>query len=290
MKFIDNLFYTDVKPDEKGYKESLLVMLTDYFCLENLTFILTRSVQKLEEYGRHVIVFLSGNEASYVPLYADKVGLIYTDFWNPSMPSNMKSVPLGHNERSEGQFLGHEHIPLISKRPTDLYFAGALHSKNSHRRIMVRKMNELCPSIKQNLFTYQDFFFGVFNCPENREEKNQEFKNYLRQSKICLCPGGYWSQGSENGFFPGWESYRFGEAMRAGSLIITNFNWSKWYQAPNVFSISSWEDLTSDLIKDILNSDVDSIQFAAKEYYRKKLSRPAILQEIIQDIETQILV
>jgi hypothetical protein len=78
------------------------------------------------------------------------------------MPSNMKPVPLGHNERSEGSFMGYESIPLISERPVDLYFAGALHSENSHRRVMVQKMRQLCPSIKQNLFTYQDFFFDDY--------------------------------------------------------------------------------------------------------------------------------
>lgn len=289
MKYIDTLFYSDIKPDEKSFKESLLIMLTDHFCLEKLTFILTRDVHNLPEFGPNVIVFLSGNESSSNPTYANKVGLIYTDFWNPTMSSNVKSIPLGHNERSEGSFLGHESVPLISERAVDVYFAGALHSENSHRRTMIKKMKMLCPSIKQNLFTYTDFFFGAFNSPENREAKNKEFKNYLKNSKICLCPGGYWSQNSNLSYFPGWESYRFGEAMRAGSLIITNFNWCKWYQAPNVFSIPSWNDLTTDLIKDILNLDVNAIQLEAKRYYRKKLSRSVILQEIIHDIESIIL-
>ena len=282
MKYIDLHSWPTEKPDEKEYKESIIALLCDHFCHENITFILTRDHATLPEYGKHVIVFLSANEPSRHPTYSDKVGLIYTDFWTPEMPKNVKNIPLGFNERTSGRFIAGEKITPITERSIDMCFVGSHHGTNSHRMEMLASLNKIDPSIKKVVSTYSGFFYQ----PNNYEEvaRKNGYIDLLYNTKISLCPGGNASSGS--GHFAGWETYRFNESQRAGNIIVCNYDWSEWYKGPNVIVIDSWSNLTTQFVHNLLKQDLDTLQRQGIKNYKEKISRVNVLNSIVNDIES----
>ena len=285
MKYIDLHNWENEKPDEKEYKESIIALLCDYFCHEDITFILTANCDSIPVHGSNVVVFLSANERSIVPQYHTKVGMIYTDFWNPDMPSHIKSIPLGLNERTSGRFIQTEPLMPISQREIDICFIGATHLANPHRREMIESVNRL-DSYKKIINTYETFFYNVGAPNEDQIQRRKKYFDVLGSTKISLCPGGGNSHGS--GYFPGWETYRFNESLRAGNIIITNTNWCKWYQGPNIFYIDSWNKLDNTFIDSILSQDTNLLQKQGIANYRQNLSRNAIQQDIINDIKNLI--
>lgn len=285
MKYIDNLFWPTEKPDEKEFKESVICFLCEHFCHEDITIILTRDAEKLPVYGSNVVVFFSGNEASFIPQYHEYVGVIYTDFWNPGMPKNIKNIPLGTNERTSGRFITQEKIIPISERELDFCFVGCRHSHSavSHRSIMFNAIEKIDPSLKKIVSGYEGFFYQPHIDKQQITDKKQQYIDLLNNTKISLCPGGNASIG--DGYFPGWETYRFSESMRSGNIIICNYDWSPWYKGPNVFYIDHWSKLTTEFIRDILAKDLNSIQKQGIQYYRESISRFNILKSIVNDIE-----
>ena len=286
MKYIDIHTWEREKPDEKEFKESIIALLCDYFCHDDVIFVLTHDWRSVPVTGSNVVVFLGANEQSYVPLYHKDVGVIYTDFWNPNMPSNVLSIPLGLNERTSGRFLQTEPVVSLIEREKDVCFIGSSHGAQTHRREMLNALHNI-KNYKRIVKVYDSFFYDVGAPSEKHKERNAEYLKVLQQTKISLCPGGGLAQGE--GYFPGWESYRFSESLRLGNIIITNINWCEWYKAPNVFYIKNWRDLDNNFIKDILDRDINEIQKQGIVYYKQKLSRPAILQHIIQDIEKYVI-
>jgi hypothetical protein len=286
MKYIDLWgIGFQIKPDEKEFKESVIALLCDQFCHEDITIILTQDITTIPVLGKNVIVFLSANELSRTPYYFSSVGLIYTDFWNPSMPKNMRPFPLGLNERTTGRFFTQKKLLPLSQRKIDISFIGSRHGNDTHRPVMLDAVNAIT-KFSKHIETYTAFFHEQQKDKNTTANKISNYFEVLHNSKISLCPGGGQSIGE--GYFPGWESYRLNESLKAGNLIITNFNWSPWYTGPNMFYVSKWKDLNTDFIENILNQDIDKIQKDSVLYYREKLSRVAILNSVVADIENHL--
>lgn len=283
MLYVDIYPGADIKPDEKEYKESIISIICDHFYHNNLKFILASSkTASLPYEDKTTVVFLSGNEQSIVPRYVNNVALIFTDFWLPTMPSNMREIPIGFNERSEGRFLSSNiDISNITSRYYDLCFIGSTHSlNNSHRTELLNQLDSL--KNKYNIFTnsYTKFFYGC----DNINQKKKQYKEILYNTKISLCPGGLYATGRDL-VFPGWETYRFNESIRYGNIIICNYNWSKYYSGPNVFYIDTWKNLNNVFINNILSNDLNERQKLGLLHYKKHLSRFNIIHNLIQDIE-----
>lgn len=187
MKYID-LYSGPEKPDEKEYKESIIEFLCDYFCYNNFTLILTNANYDLQiDDPSNTIIFLSGNEYSFVPDYHNSVKAIFTDFWLPNMPPNVYEIPLGINERSDSRFIQFDDtIKPISLREYDLCFIGSVHGNSaSHRLSMLNSLNNI-QKFKKYIVPYQNFFYQY----KDIEESKKQYKNTLLNSKISLCPGG----------------------------------------------------------------------------------------------------
>lgn len=284
MRYID-LYNGSIKPDEKEYKESIIEYLCDYFCHNKFTLILTGIANNFKiEDPSNTIVFLSGNEYSIVPEYHSSVRGIFTDFWLPNMPENVYEIPLGINERSDSRFIQfNNEIKPISSREYDLCFIGSVHGNSaSHRLEMLDSLNNI-QKFKKYINPYQNFFYQY----EDIEKNKKIYRDILLNTKISLCPGG--AKTIDYGkLFSGWESYRFNESLRYGNIIICNYNWSKYYVGPNIFYIENWSDLTEDYISNILQQPLDIIQQRGIENYKQHISRPAVLRNIINQIERLI--
>lgn len=286
MRYIDCYNYPDVKPDEKEYKESIISFLCDHFYHSDIDIILTNvNNNKISINTKNTIVFLSGNEYSIVPSYADHVKAIFTDFWLPSMPQNIYEIPLGFNERSDGRFIQlNLSINPISQRNYDITFCGSLHGNSANHRVLMLQALQNFKKYNAHIETYNDFFYGE----KNINTRQQKYQKVMLDSKISLCPGGAktFDRGS---FFSGWETYRFNESLRYGNIIICNYSWSQYYSGPNVFYIDNWSDLTEKYIDNIMSKDLDQIQLAGIQYYKKHTSRFNVLKNIISIIEKNVL-
>lgn len=285
MKYIDNYFYTDCTPDEKAYKENIIKLLYDYFCHTNYTFILTNNKNILPEYGNNVVVFLSGNELSEIPVYFNKVKYIFTDFYLPDMPKNIFPILMGNNSRSSnGDYYNYTNsIKQIQEREIDICFMGAIHRPGSDRDIVKNQLKNF-KDIKVYCKFYNDFFFDK-KSPEDIEKNKQNYFNILKNTKISICTGGNHAFVKKGAYFAGWESYRFLESMQLGNIIITNINWPQYYKSPNVFFVDNWSNLTEEYVKEILTKDLNFLQKQSFDFYKKNISKYAIIQNIINIIE-----
>lgn len=290
MKYIDQYFYENDPPDEKSYKESIIKILYDYFYDRDYTFILTNKTNYLPEYGNNVIVFLSGNEKSIIPEYFNKVKFIFTDFYIPNMPDNVHPILLGNNIRTSGgdfyKYLTNN--KKISERQIDICFIGAIHRPGSERDIVKNKLKNF-KDIKVYGKFYDNFFYEQ-RTRESIQKENENYFNILKNTKINICTGGNHSFMKIDKYFAGWESYRFLESMHFGNIILTTIDWADYYKSPNVFTIDSWSNLSEEYIKNILSKNLNEIQLKSYDFYKKNISKYAIIQKIINILENRNII
>lgn len=289
MKYHD--LYQDPwwKPHEKEYKESIVSLLCDHFCHEDIHIVLAGfTIKELPVKGQNVIVFFCGNEASAVPSYINDVGLIYTDNWLPTMPSKMKGIPVGFNEDLETRFIQTNKLKPISQRSYDISFIGSYY--NGNRDMLLSALKELQTYLNIKLVIHDTYFYlNNFNNT-TIQEKKKIYLETLADTKIIACPfGAIGNNNNSANLSPGWETFRFCESLIAGNIILTTHFWSEWHKGPNIISLKNWKELTSPYVKSLLDQDLDTLQKEGIKHFRKKLSRVNILNSIIQDIE-QLLI
>jgi len=149
----------------------------------------------------------------------------------------------------------------LSERKYDIFYSG---QDLPWRRPIVKKLNNL----------------SGFNILSNVNKKFRtgisidEYYKILGETKISLSPDG-----------TAIDCFRYVESLGSGCIVITTKKDDIWYYRNSpVFFINSWEELSNDMISDILSMDIDNIYEENLKYYKEILSEEAVANYIINCI------
>lgn len=215
-----------------------------------------------------VVLYLS-NEDHVVPDKVRQAKAVFTPYcpFDYKKDTNIFPIPLGYN----GSLLD---LPLqqILTRKVDYFYSGNIYKKRIPFFLGMK-----WHLIKESLGLSKKSVNDVkFNRGFGEGFSPQEYSNKLMSSKIALVPEGYLSD----------VSFRFFEASKYGSIIITKKLYDYWFfkNFPGI-ELSSWKDLSS-TINELLKSPekMKKIQQDTLNYYTKYCSEKAVAAYIIKQL------
>jgi hypothetical protein len=226
-----------------------------------------------EKFKKYVFYVFSTNDSSILPgvinqnVDADKTILIYVSdergfipdqlrpffkaIFKSYMPyepgGNIFSFTLGHI--NDVVFLS-DNLPKIKDRSINMFFSGNLHKNRSdlYRQFTVLRFVPLAVLIKmvrgplRNIFL--KFFGSNFSSVDKKVEihftngfmrgySKKEYKSFLLQTRILLCPKGFVSP----------ETFRLFEGLNAGCIVISDkLPELDIYKNVPVIQIDSWKE------------------------------------------------
>lgn len=158
-------------------------------------------------------------------------------------------------------------------RKYDFFFSGQL---NPHRIECVNQLNRFKDKYNCIINTTKSFAKGY---------SLEEYYNLLEDTKIAIVPTGV--------CIP--ESFRYFEASKSNCVIITTYpikeqKYKNWYfdGSPAIF-INSWQELTEDLINEILLEDsLKKYDKLNRRYFDDKISPKSLSNYIREKINQKI--
>tara|TARA_B110000091_G_C13779313_1_gene460368 strand:+ start:952 stop:1851 length:900 start_codon:yes stop_codon:yes gene_type:complete len=215
-----------------------------------------------------VVIYLS-NENHEVPSAIRKAKAVFTPYCplDFEKSKNIFPIPLGYNGSLEDI-----ELIAIEDRVTDYFFSGNIYKKRLpfYAGIKYHQFKEkINITQKQNA---EVIFTNGFGCGFPPSEYSKKLMN----SKIAIVPEGYLSD----------VSFRFFEASKYGSIIITKKLYNYWFfkDFPG-FQLNSWFELSALLIHLKKNPEkMKEIQKATLKYYEDNCSEKSVANYIINQL------
>jgi hypothetical protein len=215
-----------------------------------------------------VVIYLS-NENHQIPNAIRKAKAIFTPYcpFDFEKSKNIFPIPLGYNGSLEDMKL-----VAVEDRVTDYFFSGNLYKKRFpfYASIKYHQFKETVNITQKQ--SAEVIFTNGFGCGFSPNEYSKKLMN----SKIAIVPEGYLSD----------VSFRFFEASKYGSIIITKKLYNYWFfkDFPG-FQLDSWFELSSLLIQLKKNpKKMKEIQKATLNYYENNCSEKAVANYIINQL------
>jgi hypothetical protein len=170
-----------------------------------------------------IMIYLS-NEDFRIPAYASELGLIFTPYWWPTQPSNLRAIPLGCNGEVPELTL----VPW-PERELDLFYSGHAHK---YRQGLYHFLQEVllqfrpCEQELAAIALWSSRFRAGLDA--------QSYARFLSQSRVALVPRGHSAM-----------TYRLFEAMRAGCVLLCDNLPPAWYleHCPRIVMPADWHNL-----------------------------------------------
>ena len=235
----------------------------------------TYDLDRLPEYGEHVVAIVLGDEWARRPLYAGAVRVVFkaygTDYTFPSMPVRLEPyavVSLIQDLRVELLRLRHpgrrrrdghivpvpigtyrqRDLPLVplDERAYDVYFGGSTTNGNHSRRswrYWLRSPKNISRALMlehlEALATQHPDLAIVTKRTANflgtTDDDAVAYSHAMMQSRICVAPRG-----------TSLETYRFFEGLRAGCVMICERLPNRpFYTGAPMVTIDDWSTLAS---------------------------------------------
>ena len=174
-----------------------------------------------------------------------------------------------------------EDVPFVpfEKRPYDVSYAGSTvnRSQEAHRRIPTKKARsrqELAVALHQLIVTHPRVRVGlhVIESFHDASADTLPYSELVMGSRITLCPRG----GS-------LETYRFFEALRCGSVPVTErLPDAPYYTRAPAVQVRSWSKLPA--VVDRLLVDPDALRSrhdAVRSWWAERCSPLAVAQQLL---------
>ena len=215
------------------------------------------------------IVFYMSNEKHDIPESLSKAFLVFTPYCPlSSRPKNVFPIPLGYNGS-----LRDLPVKPINERTIDVFFSGNLHRRRGPfylgAQLFLMGQKLFGGAKKHNLQVSFGRQFGGGLSPEKYSEVSMN-------SKIALVPEGYLSN----------NSFRFFEASKYGTLIITKKLYDYWfYKAFPGYQTNNWIGVGGK-IRYLLNhpDKMEEMHRNIRKYYEENCSEKAVAEYIIGKI------
>ena len=218
-----------------------------YVFSTNDSSILPAIIDKDIDAGKSVLIYLS-EERGFIP---DALRPYFKAIFKSYMPcepgGNIFSFTLGYiNE----VIFSTDYLPKINQRQLNLFFSGNLHKKRSdlYRQFTILRFVPLAVLIKLVRGPMRNIFLKLFGSDFSSAEKKieihftngfmrgyskKEYKSFLLQTKILLCPAGFVSP----------ETFRLFEGLNAGCIVISEkLPELDIYRDVPVIQIDSWKE------------------------------------------------
>jgi len=229
------------------------------------------------ENKKNVVIYLS-DELGRKYDWFDKCDIIFKTYGNNLMCDYKKifPIPCGYN------------APKIWGNIPNTYI-GELYNKKplSERKYDIFYSGQRAPSrlsFINNLYKIENKFNNIIQITNGWKQgfNQQEYYNIMNETKIALVPNG--------AVIP--ESFRYFESFESGCVVITTYPIKSpvrnlWYyqDSPAIF-LQDWNELTEDLIKEILNDDVlNKYDVKNLEYYKNKISSTSTAYYMLEKIK-----
>lgn len=265
---------------EIDYLDKILDNLKDISDDYHFIIARTNNPQETEQFrttikdGKKNVMIMLSDEAGIIPPFLNKLYKVFRTYNRKGLydESKIYPIPCGYcaqvgmkslpKPESKYNYAEQEH-KNIKDRQYDLFFSGQL---GPNRGQMAQQLSK----IKHNFNSYIQITggFGQGFCTE-------DYFNILNDSKIAIVPNG--------AVIP--ESFRFFESFESGCIVVTSYpfensNFNHWYyeNCPAI-KINNWNDLTVELIENLLDNQ-EELSNKSKEYYNKYLSSKAVANYI----------
>lgn len=204
------------------------------------------------------ILFLLSDERGIIPPFLDELYLVFRAYNRSDLYDNNKifPIPCGYSYGHNNSFYKEENKKPLVDREYDLFYsAQACYNRNS----CVEELKKI-----------KDDFKSIVNVTDGfaRGFKIEEYYNIMRNSKIAIVPNG--------AVVP--ESFRYFEAFESNCIVITSYpkdsNYNHWYykNSPAIF-ISNWNQLTKDLVNNLLDNDnLNRYDSLNRKYFEENIS------------------
>jgi len=220
---------------------------------------------RLEDYNKYAtkkaIFIISGDEKMNASIDGSKSFAVFKHYENFNNYSNIFPIPLGYNR----VFINSPIIP-IEEREIDIFFIGQKCCQNRTDLEKIKSYLIQNNKDKKILIEFTDFFM--------KGRSSEEYSKLLHNSKFALCPYG-----------TNRETYRFYEAMKTGSIIISYGlpNYYFYNNAP-VHFINDWKN-TDKIIKSYNVSEMKNMSNKVTNYWENNFSENAIADYIFNTIK-----
>lgn len=179
--------------------------------------------------------------------------------------TNVFPIPTGYNwamHNSDKKMIKMYSEKKLSERKYDIFYSGQVLPS---RRIVVDKLKNLSSEFNILSNVNKSFRIGM---------EIDDYYKVLGDTKIALAPDG-----------TSVDKFRYIEALGSGCVVITTNKDDIWYykKSPAYF-INSWNELSNELIRNILNSNLDDKYYENLKYYNEKLSEEAVANYILKKI------
>lgn len=223
---------------------------------------ITYDNKNIDVVGKDVVVIqTAGNERAEVPLYHNKVGLVFKHHLDQDCVDNVYHIPLIY----AGGFTGNSNIP-ISDREYDVTFIGR---KAARRLPAIEAFERFAASTKRRIFIrFTNKWMGGLPM--------DQYSELMSQTKIALSPSGMIR----------CECLRFTEAVKCGCAIIACSHppLRVFKTCPAVYT-DDWDNLET-LVDDILTGNKlveihDRMKISWDEYF-SPLAVAAYINKIVR--------
>lgn len=216
--------------------------------------------QKCIDKNKKNILILLSDEAGIVPPFIGDLYLVFRTYNKKSLYDNEKifPIPCGYSFGHNNSFYKDFFKKSLIDRDIDIFYSAQTGTPDRW-------------SCVENLIKIKDNFKSIVNITNGFAQgfKLEEYYSLMRNSKISIVPRG--------AVVP--ESFRYFESFESNSIVITTYpiedqNYKHWYynDSPAIF-LSDWDQLTNDLIVDLLNIDkLKYYDIKNKEYFDKNIS------------------
>jgi hypothetical protein len=234
--------------------------------LEDYSIVVTtdkRNTPKTQNEKKIIILLSDENLGTWTtirdfPLYCGMYPVFRQFNTNPNIFDNQRvfPIPLGYNSTGYKMKQMYPEKP-ISERQYDFVYTGQYHGNRA------QLLNQLM-KIKKD-------FNCIVNVTKGFREGYEidEYYKLMGNSKISFAVVN--------------ESFRYYESMCSGCITMTVDTIDRWYYEDSpVIKLKSWNDMTTEFLKNILSRDLNSYQEKIKKYNQEKISTEAVSNYIIK--------
>jgi len=244
---------------EHEYFKSMLKHLSGNV-FDKKTIIITHDRRRIPQDGDDVVVILVSDDKGKVPKYASKVMAVFKHYLDEDHIDNTYHIPLTFVKG----FTGNASIPILN-REYDLVFIGRVHESRKSMWEAANKWAKEHPSKKCLLCDSGSKF--------NSGLPIDMYSDYMRRAKVVLAPAG-----ANNS-----ESFRFTEAVKCGSVIISDPlpDLHVFRDCPAIYT--DWTDL-DEIMRSLNKKKMGELSKEMQGCWRKYFSPRAVGQYISRTV------
>lgn len=278
---------------EKIFMELKKELGKDFFCYKFYIFSNHRGKKLPDSYyhkneQNKILIYLSDeNGRSPDTIFNEFIAVFKSYLGDTCTKKNVFPFPLGYVN-------GVRELPIkpVQSRPINVYYSGNLNMNRINFYRTFSKLKPVLPSefvittkiyrkfllkLNSNFSDYFENSIIVFNEDFKSGFSREVYSKHLSDSKIVLCPKGYYKT----------ESFRHFEAMRAGCIVVSEkLPDTPFYTNSPIIQIENWNEGIN-LVKNLLKDEQKMAEFHIEtvNWWNEKCSEKATAKFIASKLE-----